>query len=100
MDSSLKAGDGVKALEKLSSHEAGYYDVLITDIQMPVMNGYDLSRNVRSLDDTVKSNIPILALTANAFEEDRQLALAAQMNGHLSKPIDVDEMLSTIKSVL
>ena len=94
------AGDGVKALEKLSSHEAGYYDVLITDIQMPVMNGYDLSRNVRSLDDTVKSNIPILALTANAFEEDRQLALAAQMNGHLSKPIDVEEMLRTIKSVL
>ena len=94
------AGDGVKALEKLTSHEAGYYDVLITDIQMPVMNGYDLSRNVRSLDDTVKSNIPILALTANAFEEDRQLALAAQMNGHLSKPIDVEEMLRTIKSIL
>ena len=94
------AGDGVKALEKLSSHEAGYYDVLITDIQMPVMNGYDLSRSVRSLDDTVKSNIPILALTANAFEEDKQLALAAQMNGHLSKPIDVEEMLRTIKSVL
>ena len=77
------ANDGMQALEQMTNHEAGYYDVLITDIQMPVMNGYNLSRNVRVLADKGKANIPILALTANAFEEDRQLAHAAQMDGHL-----------------
>ena len=95
----LIAENGKQGMELLSAHTADI-DVVLLDIQMPVMNGYDLSRNVRSLDDRVKSNIPILALTANAFEEDRQLALAAQMNGHLSKPIDVEEMLRTIKSIL
>ena len=94
------ASDGMQALDKMNAHQAGYYDVLITDIQMPVMNGYNLSRNVRSLEDKGKANIPILALTANAFEEDRQLAQAAQMDGHLSKPIDVQEMLNEIKRVM
>ena len=94
------ANDGMQALEQMTNHEAGYYDVLITDIQMPVMNGYNLSRNVRVLADKGKANIPILALTANAFEEDRQLAHAAQMDGHLSKPIDVQEMLSEIRRVI
>ena len=94
------AENGKLALEMLQAHEAGYYDLIISDIQMPVMDGYELSRQVRRLEDGKKAGIPILALTANAFEEDRQQVMEAQMNGHLAKPIDMEEVLKTIKEVL
>ena len=94
------AENGKLALEMLQAHEAGYYDLIIADIQMPVMDGYELSRQVRRLEDGKKAGIPILALTANAFEEDRQQVMEAQMNGHLAKPIDMEEVLKTIKEVL
>ena len=94
------AENGKLALEMLQAHEAGYYDLIISDIQMPVMDGYELSRQVRRLEDGKKAGIPILALTANAFEEDRQQVMEVQMNGHLAKPIDMEEVLKTIKEVL
>ena len=94
------AENGKLALEMLQAHEAGYYDLIISDIQMPVMDGYELSRQVRRLEDGKKAGIPFLALTANAFEEDRQQVMEAQMNGHLAKPIDMEEVLKTIKEVL
>ena len=94
------AENGKLALEMLQAREAGYYDLIISDIQMPVMDGYELSRQVRRLEDGKKAGIPILALTANAFEEDRQQVMEAQMNGHLAKPIDMEEVLKTIKEVL
>ena len=94
------AENGKLALEMLQAHEAGYYDLIISDIQMPVMDGYELSRQVRRLEDGKKAGIPLLALTANAFEEDRQQVMEAQMNGHLAKPIDMEEVLKTIKEVL
>ena len=94
------AENGKLALEMLQAREAGYYDLIISDIQMPVMDGYELSRQVRRLEDGKKAGIPTLALTANAFEEDRQQVMEAQMNGHLAKPIDMEEVLKTIKEVL
>ncbi|MDO4496925.1 MAG: ATP-binding protein [Bacteroidales bacterium] len=94
------AADGLQALNLYLSHESGYYDLIITDIQMPVMDGYAFCRSVRCLSDSAMSQIPILALTANAFDEDKQLALQSQMNGHLTKPIVVEEVLRTIYHVL
>ena len=94
------AENGKMALDMLVEHEAGYYDLLITDIQMPVMNGYELSLQVRALKDESKSQIPVFALTANAFEEDRVQVMEAKMNGHLTKPIDIKEVLSTIRGAM
>jgi len=94
------ANDGLEAVNMIREHEAGYYDVLFTDIQMPVMDGYETSRAVRDLKDPAKANIPIFALTANAFEEDKRLALAAKMNGHLVKPFNILELIEALKKVL
>jgi len=93
------ACDGMEALNMLKEHEAGYYDVMLCDIQMPVMNGYETSRAIRELDDPAKANIPIFALTANAFEEDKRLALAAKMNGHLVKPFKIEDIFHALKTV-
>ena len=94
------AHNGKEALERFESQSAGYYDLILSDIQMPVMDGYALSHAIRSLDDKEKASIPILALTANAFEEDRQRIIDAQMNGHLTKPINICDVLSAIREVL
>jgi len=92
--------DGLEAVNKVCEHEAGYYDVLFTDIQMPVMDGYTTSRTIRELDDPAKANMPIFAITANAFEEDKRLALAAKMNGHLVKPFNIDDIIHALSQVL
>ena len=94
------AHNGKEAINLYESKPAGYYDLIISDIQMPVMDGYALSHAIRLLDDKEKASIPILALTANAFEEDRQRIMDAQMNGHLTKPIDIAEVLAAIREVL
>ena len=78
----------------------GYYDVILMDIQMPVMDGYEATKLIRTLDDPGKCEIPILAMTANVFDEDKRRTAAAGMNGHLSKPIDIDHLLETLKQVL
>ena len=70
------------------------------DIQMPVMNGYEVARTIRALDDKTLSSIPILAMTANAFEEDKKEALQNGMNGHIAKPIDIDKLMKTLDEVL
>lgn len=85
--------DGVECIDKLVKSDADTYDVILTDIQMPTMNGYETARRIRSLDDKKKADIPILAMTANAFEKDRKDAFAAGMNGHISKPIEIDVLL-------
>ena len=76
------------------------YDLILMDIQMTRMNGYDATRAIRAMDDPVKAQIPIVAMTANAFEEDRQLALEAGMNDHVAKPIDVDRLMETLRNIL
>ncbi len=94
------ARDGLEAVEKMAYHPAGYYDVILMDVQMPRMNGYEAAKRIRSLEDPGKANIPIIAVTANAFEEDRKIALESGMNGHLAKPYDVAEMLRTLAQIL
>lgn len=79
---------------------AGTYHIILMDIQMPVMDGYEAARLVRAFDDSDKASIPIVAVTANAFEEDRKLALEAGMNGHLAKPYDLPKMMETLKQLL
>ena len=94
------AENGQEAVDAVKSHEAGYYKAVLMDVQMPVMNGYDATRAIRALDEKAKSEIPILAMTANAFTEDREAALACGMNGHIAKPIDINVLLETLDSVI
>ena len=79
---------------------AGTYDMILMDIQMPNMDGYKATQAIRNLPDEDKACIPIIAMTANAFEEDRRDAIAAGMNGHIAKPIQVDKLLSTLSEVI
>ena len=90
------ASDGSEALEKVKEHDALYYDLILMDIQMPMMNGYEAARAIRALDDPEKADIPIIAMTANAFDEDRANAYEAGMNAHIAKPVDVTVLSGTI----
>ena len=78
----------------------GQYDLILMDIQMPKMNGYEATKEIRKLPNANAADIPIIAMTANAFEEDKQNALAAGMNGHIAKPIDVDKLIQTLSEIL
>lgn len=95
-----RAEDGVICVDMLEKAEPGYYDVILMDIQMPNMDGYKASETIRLLPDKAKACIPIIAMTANAFEEDRQNALKAGMNGHLAKPIDIPSLMETLGNIL
>ena len=94
------AENGRIALDLLEQAEPDYYQLVLMDVQMPVMNGYEATRAIRSMEDPARSGIPILAMTANAFEEDKQAALKCGMNGHISKPIDIAKLLETLQNVL
>ena len=94
------AADGQMCVDMLSYAEDGYYDLIPMDIQMPIMDGYEATRQIRKLENPETANIPIVAITANAFEEDRQKALEAGMNEHVSKPIDLERLLEVVKKVL
>lgn len=95
-----RAADGQECVDMLKKADVGYYDVILMDIQMPRMNGYEATKAIRALDDEKKSKIAILAMTANAFEEDKREALRVGMNGHLAKPINVRELLKELKYCL
>ena len=94
------AHDGVECVDMLQSHAAGYYDLILMDIQMPRLNGYDAARKIRALADAEKANIPIVAMTANAFDEDKKNAFDAGMNGHVAKPLNVEVLTETLKALL
>jgi len=94
------AGDGSEAVDKMREAPAGTYDIILMDIQMPTMNGYEAAKRIRALEDPRKAGIPIVAVTANAFEEDRKIALEAGMNGHLAKPYDVPAIMETLRTLL
>ena len=94
------ANNGEEAVEMMMEAPVGTYDIILMDIQMPIMDGYEAARMVRAFDDPAKANIPIVAVTANAFEEDRKLALEAGMNGHLAKPYDIPKMMETLGQLL
>jgi len=95
-----EAEDGARALAQLTSYEAGRYDVVITDIQMPVMDGYELARSIRKVDDVELACIPIVAMSANAFQEDVKASREAGMDAHVAKPIDIDVLSQTLAEVL
>ena len=90
------AEDGEKCCTMLAQAPEGYYDLVLMDIQMPVMNGYEAAAKIRGMADAKKAGIPIIAMTANAFAEDRQTALDAGMNAHVAKPIDMTVLMPTI----
>ena len=94
------AEDGDIAVEKVRASAPGRYDLILMDIQMPRMNGYDAARAIRALPDAGLANIPIIAMTANAFDEDKKNAMDAGMNGHIAKPIDVPKLMNTLTEVL
>ena len=95
-----RAKDGVECVDMLEKAANGTYQLILMDIQMPVMNGYDAAKKIRRMDDPPKADIPIIAMTANAFSEDKQAALDAGMNDHVSKPINRNILVSTIQKYL
>ena len=95
-----RAKDGVECVDMLEKAANGTYQIILMDVQMPVMNGYDAAKKIRRMDDPQKANIPIVAMTANAFSEDRQAALDAGMNDHIAKPIDMSVLVPTLRKYL
>ena len=95
-----RAKDGVECVDMLEKAANGTYRLILMDIQMPVMNGYDAAKKIRRMEDPQKANIPIIAMTANAFTEDRQVALDAGMNDHIAKPINMNVLVPTLRKYL
>ncbi|MCQ2507103.1 MAG: transporter substrate-binding domain-containing protein [Lachnospiraceae bacterium] len=95
-----EAFDGQMAVDMVLEHEGGYYDAVLMDIQMPNLNGYEASKQIRKLTDSKKASVPIIAMTANAFDEDKQNAYVAGMNAHLPKPLEVSELMGILEHVL
>ena len=94
------AENGEVAVEKVSTAAPGSYDLVLMDVQMPVMDGYTATRKIRALDDPARAKLPILAMTANAFDEDRRNALESGMNGFLSKPIVIGDLVQELRKIL
>lgn len=92
--------DGSQAVKAVANSEPGYYDLILMDIQMPVMNGYEATKKIRALPNPALADIPIIALSANAFEEDKQASLAAGMNAHIAKPINIQELFKVLDELL
>ena len=92
--------DGIQCVNRIEKMPADTYDMILMDIQMPKMDGYKATQAIRNLTDKDKASIPIIAMTANAFEEDKRDAIAAGMNGHIAKPIQVDKLLSILSEVI
>ena len=94
------AENGKIAVDMIAASEPGYYDVILMDIQMPVMDGYAAAQGIRSLPDPKLAAVPIIAMTANAFQEDIRKAEEVGMNGHIAKPLDIPSMKATLQNVL
>ena len=94
------AENGAEAVEKVKNSKPGNYDLVLMDVQMPVMNGYEATKQIRALDNPALAGITILAMTANAFDEDKKKALECGMDGFLSKPIVIEELISILQKNL
>ena len=94
------AADGIICVDMMEKADAGYYDLILMDIQMPNMDGYKATQTIRKLSDPKKAGITIVAMTANAFEEDKTNAFRAGMNRHIAKPIKLDELMSALTELL
>ena len=95
-----EAEDGSIAVEKVRVSEKGQYDLILMDVQMPQMDGYEATKAIRALNEKELASIPIIAMTANAFEEDRRAAIEAGMNGHLAKPIDTEKLFEVLAEII
>lgn len=91
-----RAENGVRCVEMLEKANSGYYSLVLMDVQMPVMDGYEATRKIRKLPDPVMADIPIIAMTANAFSEDKERALSSGMNDYVAKPIDMNKLVPVI----
>ena len=87
-------------MEKIKNSQPGNYDLVLMDVQMPIMDGYTATRKIRALDDPARATLPIIAMTANAFDEDRRNALESGMNGFLSKPIVIGDLVQELHKIL
>ena len=94
------AENGKIAVELINEKPAGYYNCILMDAQMPVMNGYDAAREIRKMEDSAKSGIPIICISANAFKEDWEAARAAGMDDYLEKPVDVDKLIEKMLKLI
>lgn len=94
------AGNGQIAVDILQKADPNYYQLVLMDVQMPIMNGYEATRIIRQMEDPAISSIPIIAMTANAFDDDRREALKSGMNGHIAKPINVEKLFDTLRKIL
>lgn len=94
------AVNGCEAVEKIMDAPSGHYQLVLMDVQMPVMNGYEATKAIRRLNDPIRAQVPILAMTADAFEEDRQKALRSGMNGHLTKPVEIGKLFEALDELL
>lgn len=95
-----RAADGIQCVSRIEKEPAGTYDLILMDIQMPNMDGYQAAETIRQMQDKKKAAIPIIAMTANAFEEDKKMALSKGMNAHIAKPIDLTKMLAAMQEVI
>ena len=92
--------DGIRYVSAIEQKPAGTYDLILMDIQMPVMNGYEAAKQIRSLKNRETASVPIVAMTANAFEEDREKSYEAGMNGYLAKPVSAEALINTIDKIM
>ena len=95
-----EAENGQEAVDAIRVAEPGHYDVVLMDVQMPIMDGYEATREIRALPDKGRASIPIIAVTANAYDEDVTKALDLGMNGHVSKPVDPQKLIEKLAEVL
>ncbi len=95
-----EAENGEQAIQMVSDAPSGHYKVILMDVMMPLMNGYDATTQIRALEDRQKSGIPIIAMTANAFEEDKNQAMECGMDGFISKPFDINDLLSKLSDMI
>ena len=87
-------------MDKILQAAPEEYGLILMDIQMPVMNGYDAARTIRQFEDPARANLPIIALSANAFDEDRRMSKASGMNAHMAKPLDMQKLLELIAAIM
>ncbi len=94
------AENGQEAVEKIEGSESGYYDLVLMDVRMPVMNGYEATRKIRAMEDETKAKLPVIAMTANSFEEDIKAAKDVGMDAHIAKPIEIPVMMEVLSDIL